>query len=190
MAAIGRRQIDEVIGRHTWTPKTFANALTPLRGVLDLALDYELVTRNPAATVKAPRAQPRTIDPLTGDEMRLVLNAPPDEWSPYFLVAFGSGMRPSELMALKWSAIDKKRGTIHVEEARIAGVDKGTKTHEVREVPIMPMASRGIELARAVTYGSSAYVFQHPATGEPLHDEQAARRVWTPTLAEVGVKAP
>ena len=104
-------------------------------------------------------------------------------------MAFGTGMRPSELMALKWSAVDEVRGTVSVREARIVGQDKSTKTHETRTLPLMPLARQAVEDRRRATDAEALpYVFANPLTREALHDEQPARKVWNRTLSEIGVR--
>ena len=76
---------------------------------------------------------------MTTDEAELVLadlemrvNTQP---ANYFEVAFFTGLRPSEKIALNWMDYARKEGRRRVHQARVWGNDKPrTKTHQAREI--------------------------------------------------------
>jgi len=61
------------------------------------------------------------IQPLDFDEKARLLKALPLRWRPYFEVAFGTGLRPSEQVGLIWERIDLKRHVIEVREGWRSG---------------------------------------------------------------------
>ena len=91
-------------------PKTRNNILTPLRGVFELALRDGLITDNPARHIRNRRQQKEPSDPFSRDEMERIVSgfiAHHDEpIRNYFEFAFTTGLRTSELIALRWRDVD------------------------------------------------------------------------------------
>ncbi|HEC29745.1 MAG TPA: hypothetical protein ENI65_09195 [Gammaproteobacteria bacterium] len=95
----------------TATLKSIRNDLTPLRAVLDQALNDDLIDRNPLDKIKVSklvsRKQAKTdymVDPFSNDEIKAVL-AVAKEYDPrirnLLQFAFYTGLRTSELFGLK-----------------------------------------------------------------------------------------
>lgn len=190
---IRKSQIMDVIHAKGWTSgKTLSNALTPLRGVFDLAIDDELISRNPAARIKGPKTQKPPPDPLSAEEMHAVLKCFKEHfpgWLPYFQIAFGSGMRTSELIALRWADVDQVNRTMRVHQTRVSNTDKlTTKSGRERTLPITPLAGRGIKAQRAKTELHSDHVFLHPSTGQPIQSDLAPRRAWDKCLVKAEIR--
>ena len=55
-----------------------------------------------------------------------------EQWANLFVFAFATGMRPSEMCALRWEAIDWIGNTVQVSRAKVVGVIKTTKTGQAR----------------------------------------------------------
>jgi len=128
-------ELDEAID---WTSrKTRANALIPLRRVFRYAVSRGLLISNPGQALQSRRdRQPSTPDPYTATERDkllgwLRLHGTSPSWE-YFTLAFHSGARTSELLALRWQDFD---GTsIYIERAFVRRAMKGTKTGIARRV--------------------------------------------------------
>jgi integrase len=72
-------------------------------------------------------------DPFSFEEMTAIFAACHlEEEADYWRAAFGTGMRPSEQIALRWPRVDLAGFRIRIEEARVLGLDgdavKGPKT--------------------------------------------------------------
>lgn len=192
IASILPSDIDKAIKAHDWrSPKTHQNALTPARMVFSYALRDRVITASPMDAVDVPTYQRPAVEALTRDE-RDALLADLDEhepgWSAYFRVAFGSGLRTSEMLALSWHSVDMASEMIHVHSARVEGVDRArTKTAHSRTVPLLPMAAEGLRRAQASRFAGGR-VFIHPGTGAPIHDEQGPRRAWRRACERAGVR--
>ncbi len=164
--------------------KTFNNCLVPLRGVFDKAIELRLITPadNPMAMIKNKKVQSGLPDPFTRDEMNALLNwldhnLTDDEhfyyW--YFEVAFWTGCRPSELIALRWKDIDWFNGSIIINKSRVRGVEKQvTKTHNVREVYLNDRSKRALESIEALGL-SDDYIMICPQTKLPFYNEKPTR---------------
>jgi integrase len=97
-----------------------------LHKALDNAVEWGLVSRNVADAVKPPKAQP--VEMQTWDEseiMQFLEAAGGTHYYELFYLALFSGMRRSELLALRWQDIDFILGQIYV--SRSMHVLKGSK---------------------------------------------------------------
>ena len=96
-----------------------AKSIRELRGTLKNALKHavrwELIQRNPAAFVDAPRLEQYEIQPLTPDEARTFLAAMKGErLEAVYSVALAMGMRRGEILGLRWQDVDLELGYLRV----------------------------------------------------------------------------
>jgi len=95
-----------------------------LRAALAQAMRDELITRNVAALVTAPRVSRDEIEPFTPEQARTLLAAcQSDRLGALYTVALACGLRRGEALALSWDDIDLEAGTLHVRRtvSRIKG---------------------------------------------------------------------
>jgi len=125
----------------TWPGrKTRSNALIPLRQVFRYAVARGYASLSPAIGLTAQRRKSRSEpDPYSPEERDALLkwlrahgSSPSFE---YFTVAFGTGMRTGELLALTWE--DFTGEILYVHRARVRGELKGTKTDTPRRVIVL-----------------------------------------------------
>lgn len=191
------------IGKKEWaSPNLLNNYLIPLRGLFAMIYHGDKSAQNPMAGIKNAKRVKKKPDPLSGDERDRVLahmEANFDERVVcYFIVAFYTGMRPEELIALQWGDIDWAKGLIHVQRVRtFKGSERdGTKTHAERDIDIAPPVELALarmrkwtSMGRARDGCQSPDVFQNPNTGQPWHDDRSQRdHYWTPTLRKLGIR--
>lgn len=95
------------IGGHPWaSPKLLNNYLIPLRGILGLHYRGPLAALDPMIGIENRKVVKRPPDPLTAEERDAILADLKKRhdvriWA-YFATAFYTGMRPEELIALRW----------------------------------------------------------------------------------------
>lgn len=164
--------------------KTFNNCLVSLRGVFDKAIELRLIApaENPMAMIKNKKIQSGLPDPFTRDEMNALLSwldkhmeGDDRVYYWYFEVAFWTGCRPSELIALRWTDIDWFNGSIVISKSRVRGVEKKvTKTRTVREVYLNDRSKRAFEELERMRL-SNDYVMICPETDQPFFSEKPAR---------------
>lgn len=188
---IGYGRLVDVVAAIPWpSGKTRNNALTPLRGVFELACRDESipVTTNPARGIPFAEHQSPPPDPLDLDEVEAVLDALRGVYRNYFEFAFFSGLRTSELIALPWPDVDFRSGLVRVQRARVAGELKSTKTSRIRDVELNSRARAALERQRALTQLADAEVFLDPITGGPFASDKPPRLVWDRTLKKLGIR--
>ena len=166
--------------------KTFNNAMTPLRGIFDLAIDYEYIVKNPCAKIKAQKWQSPPPDPIEPAEIPLILNAMRSDWLPYFQVAFGTGMRTGELLALEWRDIDWNAGLVKVERGYAAHQTDTTKTHVARFVEINELSLAGLKAQKEKTFLAGGLVFI--VNGAQIVSDKPPRIAWDAALKKAGVR--
>src|SRR5262249_27368977 len=93
-------------------PRSVNIALMRLRELLRLAYDRGYLKEDRSRWVVLVRQGRPDISPLNFEEKERFLKALRLRWRPYFEVAFGTGLRPSEQIALSWDRVDLKRGKI------------------------------------------------------------------------------
>lgn len=176
--------------------KTRNNYRITLRGIFGLAVDCGYIDTDPTARLRNERTVKPEIDPLTVCERDKILEHMRQHYPAtvhnYFLFAFGAGLRPSEMIELKWGDVDLNARTVTVTRARVGGQVQMTKTRARWRVRLTEMALQALMLQRPLTaaQGAGAHIFTNPATGKGWHDDQRQRRVfWTPALHACGIRA-
>src|ERR671911_710401 len=97
------------------TPATVQKIHAVLHKALAQALKWNMIPRNAAHSVKAPRPAPEEMHPLSPDEARRLIEAVRgDKLEALYVLAAQTGMRQGELLALKWEDVDLNRGVVHV----------------------------------------------------------------------------
>jgi integrase len=187
------------VGRYPWkSAKLLNNYLIPLRGVFALAAK-DLKVENPMEGVENSKHQAPPPDPLSPVEMESILRDMRSHYDPriwaYFVFSFMTGMRPEEVIALRWSDIDWRLGTARVTRARSGGEFKDLKTYNGRDVDLVDRAIEALKAMKPWTYlatlpdRENAQIFQNPVTNRPFHDERSQRdHYWTPCLRRLGIR--
>src|SRR5215213_1792769 len=97
------------------SPATVQKIHTVLHKALTQALKWNMIPRNAADVVKAPRPVPEEMHPLSPDEARnLIEAARGDKLEAPYILAVHTGMRQGELLGLKWEDVDLNEGVIHI----------------------------------------------------------------------------
>jgi len=110
------RILDSLATEPTWSGKTRNNKMSVLRQALQLAVDDGDLDANPANGIEASPHQSPEPDPLSLEEVELVLADLRKHYDPqialYFEFKFFTGLRTSESLALRWDSIDMRRSQI------------------------------------------------------------------------------
>ncbi len=176
--------------------KTYNNNLTPLRGVFDLAVEAGVIVKNPMTPIKNSKVQEEDPDPFTKEEMLALINWLKDNMTGeevvyynYFEVAFFTGCRPSELIALHWDKdFDKFNKLLNISKSRVCGVEKNvTKTHTSRTIHLNDRAYNALLRQHQLTKGRE-HIFICPETDEPFYNEKPPRLRLQKAMQELGIR--
>lgn len=178
--------------------KRITNLLSVLRIALKQAVDDELIQSNPLhdwtfrKKENCPDESERTaIDPFTTAEREQILAVLDGQARNLVKFAFWTGLRTSELVALRWSDVDFSGRVVHVQRAftQAASVHEVTKTiSSNRDVRLLDPALDALTQQKEFTFTVGDIVFQNPRTNEPWSGDQAIRKtLWIPALEKAGV---
>jgi integrase len=167
--------------------KTIRNNLSFLRSAIDEAVTDGLLTINPVTLVSAsryhvidssPNSDDYEVDPFTPAEISAIYQSCRyPEWENLFRFAFNTGLRSSELCALRWPDLDNIAKTAHVQAASVVGVLKGTKTKAgTRKVELNSEALAALQAQKQFTFMKSEFIFSDPKTGEPWANADAIEK--------------
>jgi integrase len=119
-------------------PATVAGIIRVLRMALNVAVKWDLIAKNPAAGIQAPKPNQQeatVLKVLTPEQVHALLNHPDNTLRVETMLraAAHAGLRRAELCGLRWGDIDWDKQFIHVQR----GYNDGpTKSGRSREVPI------------------------------------------------------
>lgn len=181
------------------TLKTIRNQLSFLRSSLDEAVTDGVLQINPVSLVTASRYQSNKsdaesryiVDPLSPAEVSALLTSTGNkQWENLFRFAIQTGLRSSELCALRWRDIDFVGKTAHVQSASVSGVTKGTKTKAgTRKVELTDEAMIALNDQKPFSFMKDGCVFEDPKTNKPWASADAIRKkAWVPTLRKAGIR--
>lgn len=168
-------------------------------GVLTRAMDDELIQANPALGLKnilKKRSRPEDeIDPLTDDELNLLLKAVYEspklkEHFCLFLLLARTGMRIGEALALQWGDIDFNGRFIQVRRSTVRGVISTPKSGKSRRVDMslqlteVMKAHEAQSKVKGMAFGFGGipeFVFTNEA-GNAIDKDNWRRRVFNKAL--------
>lgn len=181
------------------TLKTIRNQLSFMRSALDEAVTDGVLQVNPVSLVTASRYQSDkseaessyVVDPLSPAEVDALLSAAGNkQWENLFRFAIQTGLRSSELCALRWRDIDFVSRTAHVQNASVVGVIKGTKTKAgTRKVELTEEALKALASQKLFTFMKGEMIFEDPKSNKPWASADAIRKkAWVPILRKAGIR--
>ncbi|MFN0073040.1 MAG: tyrosine-type recombinase/integrase [Chloroflexota bacterium] len=171
-------------------PRTVQYLHAILRSALSDAMYREIVSRNVAKLVKAPRVTREEITPLSPeDAVRFLAAVKGDRLEALYSVALAVGLRRGEALGLQWEDIDLDAAMMHIRKAlqSVGGVltlvDVKSRTSN-RSIPLPAFAVRALRqhkrrqieerLAAGPAWKDTGYVFT-TAHGTPLDGRNVLR---------------
>jgi integrase len=161
LPALGDIRLDRLSARHLDTlyadlrkqglsNRSVLRVHATLRTALNRALKWHWVPSNVATLASTGPQGGATGRVATDEEVKALLAAADPDLGFAIRLACATGMRRSELAGLQWSDVDFTTATATVTVSRAVvmvgrAVEKGTKTHAVRSIPLAPQT---LELLR------------------------------------------
>ena len=184
-------------------PRTALHVHRVLKEALSHAVQWQLLARNPADAVTAPRAERYEVDPPDREEIeRILAAADATLYGSLVYVAVMTGMRAGELLGLTWKSVDLEGAALNVRQTvqRISGVGmvygKPKTARSRRTVSLTPAtvarlrSHRQSQLESRLTLGPAyqdADLVFPTVIGTPL-DANNFRRAWLRIRKRAGVE--
>lgn len=176
-------------------PAQINKTLKRLAQILELAVDYDHLPRNPAASkggrrrLKEPKPQRSWVEP---EQLMALLDAAPAGHRTLLATLAGAGLRVGEACALDWASVNLATGTVRVRKSK---TDAGTD----REVDLpLGLADelRAYKAAAIRTAPADPVFLSRPRNGKAARQtpDNVGRRLKTAVrranreLAEVGIE--
>lgn len=186
------------------TAKTTRNILTPLRSVIDDAINDELIDSNPLERMALGKLLRQTakkseyeVDPFTADEVELLQQHARADELPLVQFWLETGLRPGELIALTYSQADTEKKQLTINTNIVTGIVDG-KVQPVAKKPKTAAGERIVDLsekaihalqAQRRIYGDTPRIWINPATCQPWTTESQLRKtLWVPLLKRTGIR--
>lgn len=185
------------IGEMKVTAKFARNLLTPLRSVFEDALNDDLIAFDPFERIALTKLLKQTatgsvyeVDPFTAEERETILAAARADERPMVQFWFNAGLRPGELIALKWPKVDMARAKARIDLNQVSGVEKAPKTAAgIRDLDLNADALDALRAQAPISKAKGEHVWLNPASGKPwTTDAQIRKTLWVPLLTRSGVR--
>lgn len=98
----------------TLSPGTKAKLRNLMHAIFNHAMRWEFFSVNPISLVRQSAKRTRVPDVLTAQEIGALLSELKEPWRTAFYVAVTTGLRVSELLALKWTDVEFATGEIRL----------------------------------------------------------------------------
>jgi integrase len=178
---------------------TVRRILSPMRACLSTARREGVVRSNACDGVPLPNrpqiveAEEEKAKAMTREQLAMFLRIVPRHWSTFFRTLAATGLRWSEIAALRWRDLELDGSPcLQVRRAYVKGKFKVPKSrYGVRKIPLAGDLALELRERRSTSTfaGDDDLVF--PATnGKPLRQNNVRRRVLQVTAQEAGVAWP
>lgn len=133
--------------------RTVQYSHTLLKRALTQAVMDGLIPRNAAEAVRPPQLKREEIQPLNAGQVRALLQAAEtadDRLRTFYAVAVRTGMRPGEMLALRWSDVDLEgNATVRINRSLSDGEFTAPKTaRSRRRITLSPATIAALKLHR------------------------------------------
>jgi len=172
----------------TFTDKATLN--TCISGILKPAFENaiieEYITTSPFI-VKTPTLKSSyEMNPFNIQEIQLILDTATGWFKNFIGVAFFTGARTGEVLALEWSDIDFIDSTININKTRSSGFTKKPKTKSsIRTIDMLSQTEIFLKEQRKITGLSKKVFFRQ---GTDFRDSNSLRNIWIQLLNKCNLK--
>ncbi|MGO4548107.1 tyrosine recombinase XerC [Paenibacillus sp. 2TAB23] len=163
-----------------------------LKNILNRAVEWRIIKRNPVSDVQKPKVDSKEIIPYDNAEVEQMLRAlqrEPYHWRVMITLALTSALRRSELLGLEWKHLDFNSGILDVSQTMIHALKgeiivKQPKTKKsIRKVALPSSMLKELKEYYAYRIQERAdigdawlghdwfFMFSHP-NGQPFHHER------------------
>ena len=165
--------------------------------IFEKAFFNDFVNKNPFKKVLAPKMQKHQkdeeIEPFSKSELSIILENSTGYMKNFIKLMVSTGIRPGEIVALKWNDIDFEKKYIKVEKTRLRSrkdalpVDGDTKTESGnRKVDLLPNAHEALNEQQKLT-GDAEYIFLN-SSKKPFYNHDIVGVLFKKILEKSGIK--
>jgi len=164
------------------------NVRNLLGKILEDARRDEIIDKNPVRLVKPPKLVHKDeIIPFSMEEVKTLITNANGWMQPFLTVAFFTGMRTGELLALKWEDIDFNSKKIIVRRTIRHGKLGSTKTGKIRTIDMLDVVHQSLKQKYRENGMHNEFIFTS-RKGTPYAEASAVYTTyWKPLLKKCGM---
>jgi len=190
---IDERTIREFIKSKGGSKKTINNYLSIFRPALLEARYQGLIIENPLFDMKPIRGKKSTakikVDPCSYNEMFKILNSCSGQLRNVIQFAFWTGVRPSELIELRWDDIRDNKIWVSRVRTDHSKTPEPPKTEAgYRTLKILPDVKKALNSQQKFTKEIGEHIFFNPNTNKKWGCPQTYSNHWKKTIEKSGVR--
>lgn len=169
-------------------PGSVGSVRTILSTILADAVIDGLISTNPISSVKLPKPLLKEpMVPFTPEEVKKLIQFASGWFKTYLQLAFFSGMRPGEILALRWENIDFEAKRIHIRRTMHKGALGTPKTGRERIIDMLSIVEQGLKEQYKITGLNYEYIFSHSIGRKPYGSPRSiVKNHWRPLLRRCG----
>jgi integrase len=169
------------------TPKRVKILTNVIASILDIAIEYEVISNNVARNIKLPKHHKKPLEPFSQEEVNLIMSHVNGWFRAFLAISFYTGARTGEVLALNWNDINLEDGYISISKSLRNGVIDTPKTEtSIREVPIFESLHEVLKEYRSVC--KSIPLFLNPHTGNMFYKSAKLTQFWKKLLQECDIE--
>jgi len=172
----------------TLKPRTVKNIRNLLGKILEDAMMDDIIEKNAVRRVTPPKhIQEDDITPFTMKEVKTLIDNATGWTKNFITVAFFTGMRTGELLALKWEDIDFNSKKIVVRRTILHGIVGTPKTGKTRVIDMLDIVHEALKDKYLENGLTDEFIFTSKK-GTPYVESSAVNTTyWKPLLKRCGM---
>lgn len=155
--------------------KTIRNQRSIFNIILEMAHYDDLISKNPLKFVKTPKKAYKEVHAYSEGEIELLIEKSTGQFKNILMFNFFTGLRVSELIALRWNKIDFINNTIRIDTRIRNGVEALPKFNKIRTIDMLPQAKKALKDQRQLTGMKDDFVFL-TQYGKPYNREDGLNK--------------
>lgn len=177
--------------------KTRRNYMSVLRTALDDAVEDGMIEVNPMMGKKLKQAKVELksardeVDPFSWDERKAISDSVDGQFKWFVQFGFWTGLRISELIALRWDRIDWIHGTARIDQVLTQAsrdYELPKTKHSIRNVELHGPALEALIKMKPYSFLEDGIIFKNPYCGLPWNGDSPVRKRFKNVLKKAGVR--
>jgi integrase len=164
--------------------KTINNLISFTQSLFKFAVNMQLIKESPAAGLVRCKPNKKQIECLTAENSIKLINylIKQEKLIGYFYaIAFNTGLRTSELYALRWQDINVAQKKITIEAAIVRGMRKCTKTNHIRYIDVNDACIKYLLSLYAIS-SKHTYIFSNDNYSFNCNNAKRRNAMWYKAL--------
>lgn len=189
---VTRRDVDEMIAGLTsrYAPSTVRKTFVVFKMIMRMGVDHDHLDKLPltGSKVALPKIRRRAFEPLTPEQVHLLIESAPEYYRPFVQFLLTSGLRRAEAWGARVQDLDLERGVIHVRGQLVKRKIVDLKTDAAYRDVQLPSQTVAALRAHLQTLPPSELGLLFPTEhGRPVEPSNFYARVWIPTREKAGL---